>query len=247
MRNIRNIPRGISRRMGHVMDKAPPWVRTLGQKCTNLLHVEVFDSGTNNHLTMAIGTHRKIEVVFMGSGNTVEVGIDSILSNLSISISGSNNVVSVGERAEIYGGSLQVFGDNSTVELGADTWMANAFIYVTDSNSAVSVGNGTFLGPSCELRCGDGHAIYDLSSGEILNRAHQLKIGKNVWAGAGVSFLKDVIVGDGAIIGTRSVITKAIPERCLVVGVPAKVIRRNVGWTRQRVDALPNDWFEREK
>jgi acetyltransferase-like isoleucine patch superfamily enzyme len=212
MRKLRNILDGILRRLGCAMDKTPLWVRTLRQKWTNLPQVKLCDYGSNNQLIVGVGGHSKIQVMFASSGNKIEISSDSKISNLTVSICGSNNVIRLGERLQMDGGWLQIFGDNSTVELAPDCWMDNVFIYVTDSCASVSVGSRTMLGPRCELRCGDGHALYDISSGEIFNRAHHLRIGKNVWAGAGVLFLKDVTVGDGVVIGTRSVIIKHFPR-----------------------------------
>jgi carbonic anhydrase/acetyltransferase-like protein (isoleucine patch superfamily) len=58
-----------------------------------------------------------------------------------------------------------------------------------------------------------------------------IKIGKHVWVGSGARILKGVTVGDGAVIATGSIVTKDVPARCLVAGVPARVIRKNVDWS----------------
>lgn len=50
-------------------------------------------------------------------------------------------------------------------------------------------------------------------------------IGKNVWIGRGAVILSGVTVGDNAIIGANSVITKDVPANSVVGGVPAKIIR----------------------
>lgn len=47
----------------------------------------------------------------------------------------------------------------------------------------------------------------------------------NVWIGEGVSVLPGVTIGFGCIIGAMSVVTKSIPDYCIAVGVPAKVVK----------------------
>lgn len=52
-----------------------------------------------------------------------------------------------------------------------------------------------------------------------------VKIGNNVWIGENVSVLSGVEIGENAILGANSVVTKDIPKNCIVAGNPAKVIK----------------------
>lgn len=51
-------------------------------------------------------------------------------------------------------------------------------------------------------------------------------IGNDVWIGYEAVIISGVTIGDGAIIGTRAVVTKDVPPYTIVGGVPAKPIRR---------------------
>lgn len=53
----------------------------------------------------------------------------------------------------------------------------------------------------------------------------RVTIGNDVWVGEGASIKQGVNIGDGAIIGTRSVVTKDVPPYAIVAGIPAKLIR----------------------
>ena len=50
-------------------------------------------------------------------------------------------------------------------------------------------------------------------------------IGNDVWIGANVTVLKGVRIGDGAVVGAGSVVTKDIPELGIAVGNPARVVK----------------------
>lgn len=50
-------------------------------------------------------------------------------------------------------------------------------------------------------------------------------IGNDVWTGHNVNVMAGVSVGDGAIIGAGSVVTKDVPPFAIVAGVPARVVR----------------------
>lgn len=51
-------------------------------------------------------------------------------------------------------------------------------------------------------------------------------IGNDVWIGYEAVIMAGVTIGDGAIIGTRAVVTKDVPPYTIVGGVPAKPIRK---------------------
>lgn len=59
-------------------------------------------------------------------------------------------------------------------------------------------------------------------------------IGNNVWIGENVVILSGTTIGDGCIIGANAVLTgKNYPENSIIVGIPAKVIKRYDTFTKQ--------------
>ena len=55
---------------------------------------------------------------------------------------------------------------------------------------------------------------------------NEVVIGDNVWIGDNVTVLPNVHIGKGCVIGANSVVTKDIPDNCIAVGIPAKVIKK---------------------
>ena len=53
-----------------------------------------------------------------------------------------------------------------------------------------------------------------------------ITIGNDVWIGYEAVILSGVTIGDGAIIGTRAVVTKDVPPYTIVGGSPAKVLKK---------------------
>jgi acetyltransferase-like isoleucine patch superfamily enzyme len=72
----------------------------------------------------------------------------------------------------------------------------------------------------------DGHPA---SKGDIF-------IGNDVWIGRGARVLSGVTIGDGAVIGGYSVVTKDVRPYAIVVGNPAREVRRR--FSDEQIDAL---------
>jgi serine O-acetyltransferase len=49
-----------------------------------------------------------------------------------------------------------------------------------------------------------------------------------VYIAAGAKILGDVVIGRGSVVGANAVVLESLPEKCVAVGVPAKVIRTGV-------------------
>lgn len=63
---------------------------------------------------------------------------------------------------------------------------------------------------------------------QSLMREHfdsHIVIEDNAWVGAGAIILPGVTIGRGSVIGAGSVVTKSIPQNCVAVGNPARVIK----------------------
>ncbi len=71
-------------------------------------------------------------------------------------------------------------------------------------------------------------------------------IGNNVWVGDGVTVLSEVEVGDGAVVGAGSVVTKKIPPFAVAHGVPARVVKYRFSEeiTEQLLEIRWWDWPE---
>ena len=73
-------------------------------------------------------------------------------------------------------------------------------------------------------------------------------IGNDVWIGYEAVILSGVTIGDGAIIGTRAVVTKDVPPYTIVGGVPAKPIRNRFDDTTiaKLLELKWWDWSEKQ-
>jgi len=85
----------------------------------------------------------------------------------------------------------------------------------------ISIGDDVVMGPGCMLVTGNhvGEVFYGS------RERRPIKIGSNVWLGAGVIVTPGVTIGDNVIITAGAVVTKNVPSNVIFGGVPAKMIR----------------------
>lgn len=74
------------------------------------------------------------------------------------------------------------------------------------------------------------------SKGGIIEELPRVKIGSDVWIGAGSIILDGINIGDGAIVAAGAVVTKDVPPYAIVGGVPARIIRYR--FDEETIDAL---------
>ena len=88
----------------------------------------------------------------------------------------------------------------------------------------VSFGDNVFVAPNCGFHT-SGHPIDFERRNRGLEYAYPIKVGNNVWFGAGVQVMPGVTIGSNVVIGAGSVVVKDIPSDSVAVGNPCKVIR----------------------
>lgn len=135
--------------------------------------------------------------------------------------------------------SLKILGN---VELRPNTgiWATNTEISIGDGtviNGPTSIISkaGIEIGRSCHIAMNtmimdcDLHK-YAFNGEKPKDTAKEIVIKDRCWIGHNVTILKGVTIGEGSIIGARSVVTKDVEARTMVAGVPAKKIRDKVIW-----------------
>ncbi|MGD0996118.1 MAG: acyltransferase [Candidatus Bathyarchaeia archaeon] len=138
-------------------------------------------------------------------------------------VTGSN--VEIGKNVAIW--NYVVIGDNTKIGDG------------TIIGSFCDIGKNVVLGKNCNIQahvtisngCILGNNVFIAPNSSLLNDKYPKSsfmtppvIKDNVVIGGGVTILPDVTVGEKAVIGGGSVVTKNVPPRTVATGVPATVV-----------------------
>ena len=127
------------------------------------------------------------------------------------------------------GGKLiSVISENSKVG-SFDVEIANGVTIMAGTviTSSIKIGKGSLLNLSCTV----GH---DCMLGEFVELSPNVsisghcKIGDLTSIGTGAIVIPKVTIGKNCVIGAGTVVTKDVPDNCVVVGVPGKIIKTNI-------------------
>lgn len=133
--------------------------------------------------------------------------------------------------------NLHFYADKQLFFWGRGATSNTTTFVLAYDHSRVLVGEWCMFSASIMVRTGDEHAIFDVTSGETVNPGKDVIFEPHVWVGYGAAVMKGVTVGFGSIIGAHSVVTENVPRKCAVAGIPARIVRENVSWARQRTVA----------
>ena len=132
-----------------------------------------------------------------------------------------NARLKINGRFTMHGHSSIMVHKDAVLELGNNTYL---------NGGSIDCSYGIAIGDDCAIA--DGVRIMDNSwhEPESSNKHKEIRIGNKVWIATNALILPGVTIGDGAIVATGAVVTKDVPARCMVAGVPAKVVKQNVEW-----------------
>ena len=190
--------------------------------------------GVGNSFDCVGGFLRRAAVDIRGSDNLVRVAAMSRIQNMRIRLTGDGHKLIIGPECRVKAGSICFEDERCTIDIGAETTIEDAHIAVTEPGGSITIGRDCMIAFDVDIRNGDSHAICDTATGDRINHAEDIRIGDHVWLGAYVQVLKGVTVGDGAVVGVRSVVTRNIPAGSVACGTPAEVVTENIRWERRR-------------
>lgn len=127
---------------------------------------------------------------------------------------------SVGERFVIHSPFRCDFGFN--IHIG-ENFIGNFNLSILDE-AEVRIGDNVMIGPNCSLIT-ITHALDADQRNDGIMAGAPIRICDNVWIAANVVVLPGVTIGEGAIIGAGSVVTRSIPPRMVAVGNPCRPLR----------------------
>jgi acetyltransferase-like isoleucine patch superfamily enzyme len=180
--------------------------------------------------------------VILGQGSNVDIKYRPLLPSVRVEI---------GANSQIFG-SLIILRPDAYIRIGQRTQIGFSTLIAA---CGIEIGNDVLMAWDITVMDNDSHSViwderkYDVAQCEKDYREtpndfsrHKdwssvkmapIRIQDKAWIGFRVSILKGVTVGEGAVIGACSVVTRDVPPFSLVAGNPARIIRKLPDYTHE--------------
>lgn len=177
-----------------------------------------------------------------GHNNSIQIGRMTRLKNCIITILGSQCEITIGGGSTVVSNvSLYCEDDKSRIIIGKHFTMEGGHLASTEGE-LISIGEDCMFSGDIEIRNGDSHSIIQNSTGKRLNWAKAVHIGDHVWLTAHVKVMKGSEIASNSIIGNSSVVTgKLETPHSIYTGNPAKFVKSDINWDRNRYKYTKND------
>ena len=127
---------------------------------------------------------------------------------------------STGDNPELLPNFNCDYGLNITV---GENFLTNYNVTILDI-MPVTIGDNVMIGPNTLISTVN-HPLSPAGRRKHLGIGKPVTIGNDVWIGGNVTILPGVNIGNNVVIAAGAVVTKDVPDNCLVGGVPAKKIK----------------------
>ncbi len=121
---------------------------------------------------------------------------------------------------------VKIKASNGTITIGERSGFATG-CFVSAGEKGIEIGSGVLFGPNVTV-LGQTY-VYDQLDVHFEDQgvvSKGVKIGNNVWIGAGSVIADGAVVGDNTIVVANSLVTRRYPPNVIIQGSPAKVIMR---------------------
>ena len=132
-----------------------------------------------------------------------------------------NTNLKIGKNVTLYP-NVMFFGDG-LIEIGDNVDIGNGTVIYASKAGGIKIGNNTMIAAQCYIIDMDHGLQRDVLISRQENTVAPIYIGDDVWIAANCTVLKGSHIGNGAVIGAKSMVKGEIEENAIAFGIPAKV------------------------
>lgn len=210
-------------------------------------NIEIINEGEGNLIKIESGTpFTSSRIHIRGNNNQILISKANSINKLFVNLKGNNKLLSIEETSKNINNLkfTSIRGSNQKLVIGKNFSCGGLEVQMNDGQETCIIGNDCLFSWGIKMRTSDGHSIIDLDTGKPLNLPKDIIIGEHVWVGEDAKFLKGAEISKNCVVGSYSVVTKKFSaENCIVAGIPASIVKKNINWDRR----MPFELIETNK
>lgn len=201
-----------------------------------------------------IGCKLKINV---GNESIVSIADKCVFSeNFSVIARNLNenkySKIRIEENCRFISGRIASFGGR--INLGSDSSFGKDFVCASGYDMTVNIGTKCMFSHEIYVYAGDGHTLFDTKNNKVINSVSSMRqskkeivIGEHVWVGLRSIIMNGTDIGSGSMLGAVSFVKSKYPNNCMVAGNPAKILKKNIAWSRNPVPIDNTEMYQNEE
>lgn len=183
-----------------------------------------------------------LNINLSGTGNTIKIGklSNGCKSKINMNLFCDNSTIIIGDNLSVNNNFIMIIGNNHpnfgkvenfSLHIGENVSIESILIHTVNSHAKIKIGNNCMIAEEVTIYDTDGHPVFDLETGEIINKVKELHIGNHCWIGRKSTILKNSFIADDCIVGYGAIVAgKFLDEHCAIAGNPARVVKKNITW-----------------
>lgn len=179
----------------------------------------------------------------IGDHNRIVIEKGAVLIGVLFHVRGGHHTIIVGKDCRFRErGEFWCEGEGNTISIGTGTTIVSGHLCAQEKGTVIQIGRDCMFSNHIQVRTSDSHPLYDRATRQRINPAADVHIADHVWICAEVTVMKGTQIEQGAVVGFGSIAKGYIPANSLAVGVPAKVVKKNVCWDR-KIGHVPEEVY----
>lgn len=212
-----------------------PWLIKFSTRVYNFLNFNCIKGRRDNRVHVGTAFMKKCKIKINGKNNEIVFGEKCYLTNFRISITGNNCKVVLGDAVCVHDCGICIENNGGTVYIGEKTLICGPAHFSCMEGTDIHVGKECLFSSETHLRTGDSHSVLDME-GNRINPSKSIIIGDRVWLGVRAMCMKGARVANDSIVSAGAVVTKEFEKtNVAIAGVPAKIVKENIKWCRERI------------
>ncbi|WP_195539305.1 acyltransferase [Eubacterium maltosivorans] len=186
----------------------------------------------------ALEIDKKAKIILDG---TIHMGINQVKGSKE----GTYIRLAANSRWEVKEDVLLFFG--TFVDIHEDSLLETEFFSANTGSVIVvgkhiKMGHDVMIGRNVIIYDSDFHSIIDERQKPI-NFSKSVTIEDHVWLTNNIMVLKGVTIGKDSLISAMTLVRKDVPSHSLVAGIPGKIIKDNIKWSREYIHEFEKQFW----